>query len=199
MGGGSSELLTRISELENAVSGLLDRVESVEQSRAGVEEYGLTKISDSSTITESAGIALSASQNNQSIPNTLAARIAQAQNELLKIEQDSGWKELSLINGFSAYSSSQRPRYRKIWKTVEICGAVTGESNGTADTVFCNIPSDIRPASEIRIRCQGSGQNTWLFVINSAGQLIAGRYGNGVNSTGFTNGTWLPFHVTYTV
>ena len=69
------ELLSRMSELENMVSNFGDRLASVEQSRAGTDVYGMVKLSDSSTVTESAGMAIPTREMNAALPGTLANKI----------------------------------------------------------------------------------------------------------------------------
>lgn len=76
MGGGINlELLARLQLLENEVSGLRQELTQVKQSRGG-EDYGLVKLTSSSTVTDSTGLALPTSENNATVEGTLANRIA---------------------------------------------------------------------------------------------------------------------------
>ena len=80
-GGVNLELLNRIENLEKAVDVL-------KSSRSSTEDFGLSKISDSTTVTTSdSGLVLGAKENNASISGTLANKIlkvSDSQNDLKK-------------------------------------------------------------------------------------------------------------------
>jgi hypothetical protein len=56
---------------------------------------------------------------------------------------DTGWKDLSLVNGAEAYDSSSTLQYRKIGKVVYIRGAVKNISSTPITVAY--IPEEIRP------------------------------------------------------
>lgn len=76
MGGGTSiELLSRISALEQEVSG-------IKQSKASPDSFGLSKASNAADVTDAgSGLVLSAVQNNAGVPGTLRNEI-EKQNTL---------------------------------------------------------------------------------------------------------------------
>ena len=67
-GGVSQAVLDRIAALEN-------RIEELEGREATMETPGLVRISKSSAVTDSAGLALAASEKNASLEGTLASEI----------------------------------------------------------------------------------------------------------------------------
>lgn len=85
MGGGINlELLAKLQALEDQVSGLRQELSEVKSSRAG-NDYGLVKLSSSQSITNSVGLALPASENNESINGTLANRVAVTNDRIRQI------------------------------------------------------------------------------------------------------------------
>ena len=62
------------------LKGLIDEVKSL---RATLNAYGLVKVTDSSAVTDSSGLALAATEKNASITGTLANQISQLNTELL--------------------------------------------------------------------------------------------------------------------
>lgn len=89
-GGGNLELLNRMAELENSVSQLYERVSRTEQSRATPDTYGLAKVTESTTVTESdSGLVLGAKEKNPAFAGGLANQIVTVnQNSMVEIEWD---------------------------------------------------------------------------------------------------------------
>lgn len=70
------------------LKGLIDEVKSL---RATLNAYGLVKVTDSSAVTDSAGLALAATEKNASIDGTLANQISQLNTDLTQYIKAS-WK-----------------------------------------------------------------------------------------------------------
>lgn len=115
---------------------------------------------------------------------------------------DSGWisvAESSLGPEFKFYEGGG-VRYRKINNIVEICGVVQPkvviEGSALQYTIF-TLPSGYRPTTiDRRALMQGSGENKWLLVVTTSGDVTFSRYTNdGYINTSTT--TWLPFSFTF--
>ena len=70
-GGVNLELLNRIEELENKVKQLTDRIST----KADRSNYGMTKISDSSDVTEVTGFSLPSREKNPTLEGTMANKM----------------------------------------------------------------------------------------------------------------------------
>lgn len=118
---------------------------------------------------------------------------------------DSGWINVtSLGSDFVAYSANanDQVKYRRYGKIVEIRGVVKPaaafEAGDTNRTIF-TLPTGYRPSSQVNVKCQGSGANTWLLSITSAGVVRGARYANGTAYTSAGTSTWWPFHATFII
>jgi hypothetical protein len=120
---------------------------------------------------------------------------------------DTGYLELSdtdLENSFIIYSTAQRPRLRKVGKMVHFYGAMSpavgAVINSASNLSFYTLPSEYRPMSGyVTIRCQGSGINTWLLQITSAGVCSCSRYGTNAYAASIAGTEWLIFNATWFV
>lgn len=115
---------------------------------------------------------------------------------------DSGWLTCAINTSgkFTIYDNGSNIRYRKVGKMVEVVGAVKPKEAidaGTESYVFGTLPSGYRPSLAITERAQGSGGNSWLFSITTAGELRYSRYSNGSSCILLPAATWLPFHATF--
>lgn len=63
------------------------------------------------------------------------------------VRYDSGWIDLPLASGISAYSSSQTPQYRKVGNTVYLRGAVKGIKQDK--TIIGTLPTGYRPTKVV--------------------------------------------------
>lgn len=72
---------------------------------------------------------------------------------------DSGWIDLPLASGISAYSDSQKPRYRKVGKEVFLSGVCKGLTQN--DSLIGTLPSGYRPSKKV------------IFAVGSVGQIIS--------------------------
>lgn len=124
-------------------------------------------------------------------------------NTSYECTSDSGWVNATLVSGFKNYggSSSNAPQYRKVGDVVEVRGvlspttAVTASSNGV--TMF-TLPTGFRPSKPTYAICQGSGKNTWLLSVTTAGAVQISRYGVSGN-TDIPTTAWLVLNITFTV
>lgn len=92
-------------------------------------------------------------------------------SQIATVASDSGWIAIPLVSGYTAYSSSETPSYRKIGNLVYLRGRVQG-SYTTANTVVGNLPDGYRPAiaNEVRATTVGSTVGARFFV-TAAGAL----------------------------
>lgn len=81
-GGVNLALLNRIKQLEQTVSELSRKLDAALNLRADNETYGLVRLSDSESVTDGVGLALSAIQNNQAIEGTIRNRLEKITNGL---------------------------------------------------------------------------------------------------------------------
>ena len=79
-----------------------------------------------------------------------------------KKEEDTGWRNLEIVNG-TVYSSDQIPQIRRIGKLVQIRGALKGI---TAEyTTLVKIPNDCVPSQTHSFTCPGSGKRHNRFQV----------------------------------
>lgn len=86
---------------------------------------------------------------------------------------DSGWLDLPLATGITAYSDAQKPRYRKIGNEVFLSGVyrgVTGEN-----VTIATLPSGYRPSKKIIVACASVGQIFTKLTIETNGEVILNR------------------------
>ncbi len=110
--------------------------------------------------------------------------------------KDTAWTNIPLSSDFVAYSG-MTPQYRIKGSCVEVRGAVSPVTayTSTNDRVtFATLP--IAPSNDIYEVCQGSGKNTWLFSIQTTGEMTVSRYGTTANAQVPTT-AWLVFHAVF--
>ena len=118
---------------------------------------------------------------------------------------DDGWHYTGGYGAnFTQYGNSldSKVRYRKMAGRVEIKGAMSPTKIFTSSTEqleLFTLPEGYRPDSRVVQRCQGSGLNTWLLIIDSNGVATFSRYGNGTSYGEVNSDTWLPFQVSFFV
>lgn len=115
--------------------------------------------------------------------------------------EDTGWKDLSLPSGFTHYSETNRARYRRVGKVVEVRGAVknTNQISANTDKTIATI-GDIscKPSQNVNHRQQGSSINTFLLTIDTNGDIVVNRYG-ATSVIAIPAGAWLNVHTTFLV
>ena len=87
--------------------------------------------------------------------------------------EDSGWKELSLATGVTAYSESQKPVYRRIGMTVYMAGVFKGIAGN--DVVIGTLPEGYRPARKVILPFASIGQKINRMEILPDGTVRYGR------------------------
>lgn len=78
--------------------------------------------------------------------------------QLLQDTEDSGWNNLTLASGVSAYSSIQTPKYRKIGNKVYLYGAVKGITS--LSKVIGTLPEGFRPSKSMSYIQNTSAQDS---------------------------------------
>lgn len=113
-----------------------------------------------------------------------------------------GNADFSYEEGHAAYSTvagnTQEPRASKFGRVVNLTGAykTTVAHDSTAAFTMGKVPPGCEPLHDVRVRQQGTGQNSYLLVIDTAGNLKGERYGVATN-TAIPNNVWLNINVTY--
>ena len=114
---------------------------------------------------------------------------------------DTDWIYPTISGGFVEYASEWKPRYRKIGKLVEICGAVKPTKNtfvGQDPITIFTLPEDFRPPVNIPELCQGSSRSIWYFEVSDAGNVSVSRSRDSFDAYDTVDsGSWFPFNVTY--
>lgn len=93
----------------------------------------------------------------------------------VQFEEDSGWQDLTLLNGVTARSqdAAYKPQYRKIGKIVYLKGQVTIPSHG-GDLQMAELPVGYRPSYEAKMPSLGVGG--WIdtlggIILQASGDL----------------------------
>lgn len=116
---------------------------------------------------------------------------------------DTGWKPVECGNGISAWSSSDAPRIRRVGKTVELVGIITNSTSfANHDSLFRNIPEDMRPSRNVWSIQQGDIKNKttarWMMTINPGGTVSFNYYGFSGPLT-ISKGMCIPVHAVWMV
>ena len=96
---------------------------------------------------------------------------------------DTGWQNVSFLDGYT--NSGDNLKIRRIGNIVEIKGIWTVLENKIAslDPVkFATIDEMFRPESNVRVRQQGAGMNTYLLTVDPNGNVYWSRYGTSSSS-----------------
>lgn len=88
-------------------------------------------------------------------------------------DSDSGWIDLPLAAGITAYSDEQKPRYRKIGKTVYLSGVLKGITE--RDQVVAILPTGYRPTVKLILPVACVGQMFGKITINTNGTIVMNR------------------------
>lgn len=86
---------------------------------------------------------------------------------------DSGWLDLPLSTGITAYSDAQKPRYRKIGNEVFLSGVYTGAVG--QNLTIATLPSGYRPTKKIILPCASVGQMFSKISIETNGEIVLNR------------------------
>lgn len=115
--------------------------------------------------------------------------------------EDTGWKDVTFSSGFVHHSETDRVRYRRVGKVVELRGAVknTNQVSANTDVTVATIgDTTCRPSKRVTYRQQGSGMNTFVISINTTGTIAVNRYGT-TSGIAIPSGSWLNVHTTFLV
>lgn|GEM_PF-2691906 len=112
----------------------------------------------------------------------------------------------TLTSGFVVYGGSDYPTWTIDGNTVTVDGAMAPANSSMASAISSTssqlaftLPAGKRPGKAIRVLCQGSSFDNWLLTADTTGQVTVSRYtGTAGPATSSSNGTWLPFHFTFT-
>lgn len=115
--------------------------------------------------------------------------------------RDTAWTNLTLDSAWTYYNNdvNNTPKYRVKGDVVEIRGQispVTAHATSNTRETIATLPTGARPSNDIYVLCQGSGKATWLFSVQTTGEITLSRYGVSTNDTVPLN-AWLPFQVTF--
>lgn len=86
---------------------------------------------------------------------------------------DSGWLDLPLATGITAYSDAQKPRYRKIGKEVFLSGVYKGAVG--ENITIATLPAGYRPAKKTIVACASVGQMFSKISIETSGEMVLNR------------------------
>jgi hypothetical protein len=86
---------------------------------------------------------------------------------------DSGWRDLQLKEGITAYSSDQRPVYRRIGEIVFLAGVFKGVTAINLD--IATLPDGFRPARKVILPFAGIGQKINRMEILTDGTIRYSR------------------------
>lgn len=82
---------------------------------------------------------------------------------------DSGWLDLPLSNGAVAYSTAQKPQYRKIGNVVYIRGVFKGVTS--TPVVIGQLPVGYRPACKVIVPQMATGNRVDRMEYNTDGTI----------------------------
>lgn len=86
---------------------------------------------------------------------------------------DSGWLDLPLASGITAYNESQKPRYRRVGKTVFLSGVIKGVT--ASDVTVATLPNGYRPSKRVIVPIACVGQMIGKVSIDTDGSIILNR------------------------
>lgn len=116
---------------------------------------------------------------------------------------DTGWKSVECGYGISAWSTADAPKIRRVGKTVELVGIITNSTSfADNDSLFRNIPEDMRPSRNVWSIQQGDIKNKttarWMMTINPGGTVSFNYYGFSGPLT-ISKGMCIPVHAIWMV
>ena len=86
---------------------------------------------------------------------------------------DTGWIDLPLSAGITAYSETQKPRYRKIGKIVYLSGVLRGVTE--RDQTVATLPVGYRPSMKVMFAVPSVGQIITKMSIDTNGAITLNR------------------------
>lgn len=113
---------------------------------------------------------------------------------------DTGWQNVSFVAGYTNYPNDSL-KIRRIGNIVEINGSWTALKDKAASSSpikFATIDEEFRPESEVYVRQQGRGMNTYLLLIEPTGNVYWSKYGTSSSSNITANNKYI-CHALWTV
>lgn len=86
---------------------------------------------------------------------------------------DSGWLDLPLADGITAYSDAQKPRYRKIGNVVYLVGVYKGAVG--ENVTIATLPSGYRPQKKAILATASVGTMFGKISVETDGRIILNR------------------------
>lgn len=86
---------------------------------------------------------------------------------------DSGWIDLTLNTGITAYNEAQKPRCRRVGKEVILSGVFKGVSG--SDVVITTLPSNCRPVKKFILPVACVGQMIGKISVETNGNIVLNR------------------------
>ena len=117
-----------------------------------------------------------------------------------EINIDTGWQNVSFSDGYTNHSNDNL-KIRRIGNIVEINGSWTVLKDKTASSApvkFATIDEIFRPESDVYVRQQGPGMNTYLLLIEPTGKVYWSKYGTS-SSSNLTASNQYPCHALWVV
>lgn len=184
-GGISLELLARISALESTVEGLTKslgdantEIQRLSGLRATHDRYGMAKICDLSTVTDSEGLVLPASQNNAAINGSLANRIKKlgdrslvVQHRLLNVNEqyvESQWGNIYSIFNLGFYFLDI---YFKNIPETQWGETITIAKSGLVPVTNCSIIAATSSGTEVCVIIDANNGNVLLDPKTNTGNF----------------------------
>lgn len=100
----------------------------------------------------------------------LMTRVASLEAQVSNLQvSDSGWIDLTLLNGVQAYNENQVPQYRKIGNRVYLRGVFKNVT--TFPTNIAQLPVDFRPSQRIIYFMATNGVNIARLEIELDGSI----------------------------
>ena len=113
---------------------------------------------------------------------------------------DTGWQNVSFLADYTNYPNDSL-KIRRIGNIVEINGSWTALKDKTASSSpikFATIDEEFRPESEVYVRQQGRGMNTYLLLVQPNGNVYWSKYGTS-SSSQLTASNQYPCHALWIV
>lgn len=153
--------------------------------------FGVAQETLTSTLQKASARISSAADGSQ-------AREAAVERSLNSLNYNSGWKSFPFSSAFGNFAGGDPVKYRRIGRTVEICGeaAPTGTQAAGAETLMGTLPAGFRPDKTVYAVCHGSGQNLWLCAVGTTGNVLFSRYGT-EDPAAASSAAWIPVHVVF--
>lgn len=114
--------------------------------------------------------------NGGAIPASIYDDVDELQTKVAALEElnnDSGWFEIPLATGITAYSDEQAPRYRKIGKDVFLSGVLRGVT--AKDQTVATLPVGFRPSKKVMYAVCSVGQMFTKMTVNTNGTIVLNR------------------------